>query len=95
MTVLFGATFSPGCANFGLKYLAQQYKALHPAAFTFVERNFYVDDGLTSVPTVQEAKELIVEAQELCKHAGLRLHKFNSIKRTIHQLVVVSYLLVV
>lgn len=79
MTVhLFGAASSPGCANFGLKYLAQQYKALHPAASTFVKRNFCVDDGLTSVPTVQEAKELIGEAQELCKHAGLRLHKFNS-----------------
>ncbi|XP_029922895.1 uncharacterized protein LOC115370126 [Myripristis murdjan] len=79
MTVhLFGAASSPGCANFGLKYLAQQYKALYPAASNFVERNFYVDDGLTSVPTVQEAKELIVEAQKLCNHAGLRLHKFNS-----------------
>ncbi|XP_049419820.1 uncharacterized protein LOC125880984 [Epinephelus fuscoguttatus] len=79
MTVhLFGATSSPGCANFGLKYLAQQCKTIYPAASAFVERNFYVDDGLISIPTVQEAKELIVEAQELCNHAGLRLHKFNS-----------------
>lgn len=79
MTIhLFGAASSPGCANFSLKYLAQQYKSLHPAASTFVETNFYVDDGLISVPTVQEAKELIVEAQELCNYAGLRLHKFNS-----------------
>ncbi len=27
---LFGATSSPGCANFGLKYLAQQQKVNHP-----------------------------------------------------------------
>lgn len=79
MTVhLFGAASSPGCANFGLKYLAQQHKDEHPAAAVFVESNFYVDDGLTSVVTVKEAQELIVEAQELCKRAGLRLHKFNS-----------------
>lgn len=58
MTVhLFGAASSPGCANFGLKYLAQQYKAIYPAASAFVEKNFYVDDGLISVPTVQEAKK--------------------------------------
>ncbi|GAA6067476.1 uncharacterized protein LOC103911210 [Tachysurus ichikawai] len=75
---LFGATSSPGCANFGLKYLAQQHKAKHPSASVFVEKNFYVDDGLTSVRSVNEAKELIVDAQALCKRGGLRLHKFNS-----------------
>lgn len=79
MTVhLFGAASSPGCANFGLNYLARQYQVDYPAASDFVENNFYVDDGLISVSAVEEAKELIVEAQELCRHAGLRLHKFNS-----------------
>ncbi|XP_021324883.3 uncharacterized protein [Danio rerio] len=75
---LFGAASSPGCANVCLKYLAQQHKVNYPAASAFLENNFYVDDGLTSVPTVKEAKKLIVETQELCKGAGLRLHKFNS-----------------
>lgn len=42
-----------------------------------------MDDGLISVPTIKEAKELIVEAQELCKRAGLRLHKFNSNKKEV------------
>ncbi|GAA6067475.1 uncharacterized protein LOC103910115 [Tachysurus ichikawai] len=36
------------------------------------------NDGLTSVRSVNEAKELIVDAQALCKRGGLRLHKFNS-----------------
>ncbi|XP_065108476.1 uncharacterized protein [Paramisgurnus dabryanus] len=79
MTVhLFGAASSPGCANFGLKHLARQHKATYPLASTFVEKNFYVDDGLVSVPSVEEAKKLITESQELCKRGGLRLHKFNS-----------------
>lgn len=39
---------------------------------------FYVDDGLASVATVEEASNLIVKAQEMCKKGGLRLHKFNS-----------------
>lgn len=75
---LFGAASSPGCANFGLKHLARQHKATYPLASTFVEKNFYVDDGLVSVPSVEEAKKLITESQELCKRGGLRLHKFNS-----------------
>ncbi|XP_014900158.1 uncharacterized protein LOC106954875 [Poecilia latipinna] len=75
---LFGAGSSPGCANFGLKYLAQKHKSDYPKASDFVERSFYVDDGLTSVPSVKEAQELINETQALCKLAGLRLHKFNS-----------------
>ena len=74
---LFGAASSPGCANFGLKYLAEQYKSEYPSASSFVKTNFYVDDGLISVPSIQEAKELVIESQALCKRGGLRLHKFN------------------
>lgn len=78
MTVhLFGVRSSPGCANFRLKYQAQQQKTHFPSAAALIERNFYVDDGLTSIPTVKEAKELIVEAQELCQRVGLCLHKFQ------------------
>lgn len=88
MTVhLFGAASSPGCANFGLKYLAEQYKSEYPTASSFVKKNFYVDDGLTSVPLIEEAKELIVNAQTLCKHGGLRLHKFNSNENEVLQSV--------
>lgn len=84
MTVhLFGASSSPGCANFGLKYLAEQYKSEYPTASSFVKKNFYVDDGLISVPLIEEPKELIGKAQTLRKHGGLRLHKFNSNKNEV------------
>lgn len=79
---LFGAA-SPGCANFGLKYLAQQQESDYPTAAPFVQNSFYVDDGLVSVPTVKEASNLIVEAQELCKRGGLRLHTFNTNVREV------------
>ncbi|KAL0148100.1 hypothetical protein M9458_056570 [Cirrhinus mrigala] len=75
---LFGAASSPGCANFGFKYLAEQYKSEYPSASSFIQKNFYVDDGLMSVPSVQKAKKLIMEAQALCKRGGLHLHKFRS-----------------
>ncbi|KAL6484158.1 hypothetical protein MHYP_G00062030 [Metynnis hypsauchen] len=44
----------------------------------FIERNFYVDDGLTSVATKDEAIRLVKEARELCSAGKLRIHKFVS-----------------
>ena len=79
MTVhVFGAASSPGCANFGLRHLATVYEESFPAASEFIKTNFYVDDGLASVATEEEAIKLIKEAQTLCERGGLRLHKFNS-----------------
>lgn len=84
MTVhLFGASSSPGCANFGLKYLAQLHENDFPSAASFIKKNFYVDDGLTSVATVKEAKELILDTQDICRRGGLRLHKFNTNKKEV------------
>ncbi|XP_030849893.1 uncharacterized protein LOC115927770 [Strongylocentrotus purpuratus] len=80
MTVhLFGATSSPGCSNFCLKQIASD----HAIEFgedvkNFVHHNFYVDDGLISVPTKEEAKNLISRTREMCKKGGLHLHKFIS-----------------
>ena len=76
---LFGAASSPGCANFGLKHLAAQGKSkFSPATVKFIQRNFYVDDGLTSVDSDQEAVQLVREARELCRTGNLHLHKFIS-----------------
>ena len=52
---LFRAASSPGCANFGLKYLAILYEDKYPLAAPFIRQNFYVDDGVTSVESVEEA----------------------------------------
>ena len=44
----------------------------------FLTKNFYVDDGLKSVKTVNEAIVLIQKSKEMCKQGGFRLHKFIS-----------------
>ena len=62
---LFGAVASPSVA-------------VGDEAASFLRRNFYVDDGLTSVPTAQEAVTLIESSQAFCASAKLRLHKFAS-----------------
>ena len=80
MTVhLFGATSSPGCANFALKTTANQYEGVcGKEAADFVRKDFYVDDGLKSVALVDQAKSLISSTKSLCQKGGFRLHKFVS-----------------
>ncbi|XP_041916525.1 uncharacterized protein LOC121680986 [Alosa sapidissima] len=76
---LFGAASSPGCTNFGFKHLAAQGEGeFSQAAARFIQRNFYVDDGLTSVESDTEAIQLVREARDLCKSGKLHLHKFVS-----------------
>ena len=76
---LFGAVSSPAVANFSLHKTAESGRAeFGDEAANFIRRNFYVDDGLTSVPSVQEAVTLIQSSQAMCASAKLRLHKFAS-----------------
>ena len=69
MTVhLFGATSSPGCANVALKASADDGELeCGSRAADFVRKNFYVDDGLISLPTPGEAVSLVSNTQALCK----------------------------
>ena len=76
---LFGASSSPGCANFGLKKAADDGgEEFGNDAASFIRRDFYVDDGLKSVPTAQKAVDLIKSSQKICAKAGLKLHKVIS-----------------
>ncbi|XP_028323938.1 uncharacterized protein LOC114476536 [Gouania willdenowi] len=76
---LFGAASSPGCCNFGLKHLASQGKdKFSKETVKFIQRGFYVDDGLASVTSTAEAIKLVKESRELCKTGQLHLHKFVS-----------------
>ena len=80
MTVhLFGATSSPGCANFALKKTATDFEARFGSeAANFVKKNFYVNDGLKSVPTAEAAISLVKNTKALCQKGGFNLHKFIS-----------------
>ena len=76
---IFGATSSPGCANFALKRLANDKKDMFSKrTVDFIHNQFYVDDGLCSVETIEDAIHLVDEARELCNLGRLRLHKFVS-----------------
>jgi len=67
-----------------LKTTAEQYEeTCGSAAAAFIRRNFYVDYGLKSVPSVEQAKELIKNTKSLCQKGGFRLHKFTSNSREV------------
>ena len=84
MTVhVFGAASSPGCANFGLKQLARDNCSIYPESASFIERNFYVDDGLVSMDEPEDVISLISQTVKLCDKAGLKLHKFVSNKNEV------------
>ncbi|XP_051816280.1 uncharacterized protein LOC127537608 [Acanthochromis polyacanthus] len=81
---LFGAASSPGCANYGLRHIAAQGRGrFSEATIRFIERNFYVDDGLISVSTDEEAIQLISEARQLCSTGKLHIHKFISNRKEV------------
>ena len=85
---LFGAASSPGCANYGFKKAPDDGETdFGKNAANFMQRDFYVDDGLKSVKGVDTAIELIQKMQGMCAKAGLKLHKFSSNKKEVIQAV--------
>lgn len=80
---IFGATSSPGCANYGLKHLAKENESSFPLPSQIIMKDFYVDDGVTSTASNKEAIQLAQEVQTHCASGGLRLHKFVSNDKTV------------
>ena len=80
---LFGNRPSTAVASYGLKKTESDgEEKFGEAAARFVHRNFYVDVGVTSLPTADEAIELVTTTQKMLAEANLRLHKVisNSVK---------------
>ena len=66
-----------GCANVGLKGIADDYEHIHGTdAANFIRDCFYVDDGLCSVANDELAADLIKRSVSLCKEGGVELAKF-------------------
>ncbi|XP_078367158.1 uncharacterized protein LOC144651138 [Oculina patagonica] len=76
---IFGNTSSPAVANYGLRKTAEVGEnEFGSDAKAFVHRNFYVDDGLHSAPTTEDAIGLLRRTQTMLATANLRLHKVAS-----------------
>ena len=83
---LFGAVSSMGCANVGLKGIADDYETVYGTdAASFIRNSFYVDDGLCSVSNDENAADLIKRSVAMCKEGGVELAKFVSSSSTVLQ----------
>ena len=76
---LFGNGPSPAVATYGLRRTAVDGEEENgEETKNFICRNFYVDDGLASLPTAGRAIKLVKGAQATLATAKLRLHKVVS-----------------
>lgn len=76
---VFGNSPSPAVAIYGLRRaIAEGAQKYGPDTVKFVERHFYVDDGLVSLPSEAEAIDLLRRTQASLAESNLRLHKFVS-----------------
>jgi len=78
MTVhLFGAISLPSCASFALQKAASEFGSeFEPYVVSTIEKNFYVDDLLLSVPNAKMGIKIIEDLCSLLSKAGFRLTKW-------------------
>lgn len=83
---VFGNSPSPAIAIYGLRRAIREGSQEHGEdTVNFVNRHFYVDDGLCSMPTDAEAIDLLRRTQTSLAESTLRLHKFASNSKEVLQ----------
>ncbi|KAK0140410.1 hypothetical protein N1851_022619 [Merluccius polli] len=80
MTVhVFGNCPSPSVAMYGLKRTAVEGEREYGSDVRkFIEHHFYVDDGLKSFASENEAINVLCRAQRMLAQSNIRLHKISS-----------------
>lgn len=77
---VFGNSPSPAVAIYGLRRAAELGEEEHGSdTKQIIFRNFYVDDGLTSVSSEKEAIELLQHVRMMMAESNIRLHKIASV----------------
>ena len=75
---IFGSASSSNCAKYGLQQLASDHGSFSPAAENFIKNNFYVDDGLISCNSTEEAINISQNTGSIFQKGNLKLHKLLS-----------------
>ena len=73
---VFGAKSSPTCANNALKGVAIDNEDEFPIAAKTIQNNFYMDDFIKSVETLEEAIKVFKQMQPLLSKHGFDLKKW-------------------
>ncbi|XP_077361612.1 uncharacterized protein LOC144006574 [Festucalex cinctus] len=74
----FGTTCSPCCATFALQKHVCDHSQPSEDVRETIEKSFYVDNCLQSVPTVQEAQHLVNKLTALLAAGGFELRQWAS-----------------
>ncbi|KAK3544057.1 hypothetical protein QTP86_000869 [Hemibagrus guttatus] len=74
----FGATSSPCCATYALQRHVRQHPQMDEAIQFSVERCFYVDNCLQSLPTADAARNLIDQLRNILSGAGFEIRQWAS-----------------
>ena len=74
---IFGCVSSPAVSTCGLKYCADQLPDGDEAK-DYLDKNFYVDDGLHSTSSAVSAIEVLTKTMSLLKTYNMKLHKVIS-----------------
>lgn len=72
----FGTTSSPCCAIFALQYHAHSAEDRYPGLQQIISQSFYVDNCLTSFPTIPEAKQAINQLHSMLAEEGFDLRQW-------------------
>ena len=75
---VFGAKSSPICANCALKRVGLDNERDYQIATKAIQNNFYMDDFIKSVETLEEAIDIFNQLQLLLSQHGLELNKWIS-----------------
>ena len=76
---IFGCTSSPSVASYCMRFATMLPDAVpYEMGRAFIQNNFYVDDGISSVGTVPDAITTINEARCILGQYNIRLHKILS-----------------
>ncbi|KAK3541683.1 hypothetical protein QTP86_000569 [Hemibagrus guttatus] len=74
----FGTTSSPCCATYALQRHVRQHPQMDEAIRFLVERCFYVDNCLQSLPTADAARNLIDQLRNILSGAGFEIRQWAS-----------------
>ena len=76
---VFGGVSSPSCSNYALKKTASDnLKKYGEDVASILRHNFYLDDVLKSLSSIEEAIRITGKVKEFCKEGGFNLMKCSS-----------------
>lgn len=74
----FGTTCSPCCATFALQKHVRDQQAGDEGVRQSIEQSFYVDNCLQSLPTVEQARQLVDKMRSFLASGGFEIRQWAS-----------------